>query len=160
MRISTKRGDKGSSSLFNGKKLKKSAEVFEVLGGLDELNSFIGWAKTVSPKKYKIILERIQKTLYEIMAEIGCSDKTADLKSEISFLEKNIDELENDLGVLRKFVMPGKNEASSRMHVARATCRRVERLIVRNTDKLKISDNLLAYINRLSDLLFLLAEKF
>lgn len=160
MRISTKKGDKGFSSLTDGIKLKKSAEIFEVLGSLDELNSFIGWAKVTVPKKYKPVMERIQKTLYEVMADVASVKKFTNWGSEILFLEKNIDELEKKLGVLRKFLILGKNEASSRLHIARTVCRRRERIIVKNFKKIKIPIDILVYMNRLSDLLFLMAEKF
>lgn len=172
MRISTKRGDNGESSLFSGKRVAKSADVFEVLGGLDELNAFIGLAKVAKGADVKF-LARVQNDIYGLMALIGNEMKMikgahAVNDDSVAVLEKEIGRLEKKQGVLRKFVTPGEGELSARLHVARVVCRRAERAAVRFFGKKMAaraggksskSDGaiVLKYLNRLSDLLFLMA---
>lgn len=160
MRISTKKGDTGLSSLFNGKKLKKSEAVFEVLGNLDELNAFIGWAKVETRDKLREHLERIQDDIYRIMSLIG-NEMAAPLEikkidnGDIEYLEGIIGEIEEKKGLLNKFIKPGENERSARMHICRSVCRRAERSIVRLGETGNADTYIVKYLNRLSDLFFL-----
>lgn len=150
------------SSIFNGKKLKKSELIFEALGDLDELNSFIGWAKVESGESARGHLEKIQDDIYHIMSLIGNEMKeSAEIKKmaeeDVTFLEVLIEKMEGESGILRKFVKPGENEFSARIHICRSVCRRAERSVVA-LDELTRGDEIpLKYLNRLSDFLFLLA---
>ncbi|MDP2643252.1 MAG: cob(I)yrinic acid a,c-diamide adenosyltransferase [Candidatus Peregrinibacteria bacterium] len=166
MNISTKTGDKGETSLFGGQRVKKSDIFMRVLGELDELNSFLGLAKcSVSFD----VLEKIQDDIYRIMAIVGNKfepvlEATPVGDSDVFYLEENIENFEKICGKIDKFVMPGKDETSARLHVARSVCRRAERAFVEMLDSVSLegecvknSENILKYLNRLSDLLFLMA---
>ncbi len=148
MKISTKTGDKGDSGLFDGKRLRKSAPIFAALGDLDELNSFLGWARNGENP----LIEKIQRDIYRIMSIVGFEmkvPKNIDALSEkdVQFLEEEIEKIEGDL---REFVLPG-----SKFDIARCVCRRAERSFV----GAGLEGDCLKYLNRLSDLLFLLARK-
>jgi cob(I)alamin adenosyltransferase len=164
MRISTKKGDKGETSLFNGRKVKKSDSVIEVLGNLDELNSFLGFAKCADKDVYNFdILNRAQKDIYRMMSVIGNEMKPPkEIKSigdeDVKYLETQIEKFENSMGVNTKFIIPGESEFSARMHLARSVCRRGERSAFKAESELKIPAIFLKYLNRLSDLLFLIAQ--
>ncbi|MFA5947702.1 MAG: cob(I)yrinic acid a,c-diamide adenosyltransferase [Candidatus Gracilibacteria bacterium] len=170
MKISTRQGDKGYSSLFNGKRLKKTDFIFEALGDLDELNCFLGIAKISvlknSGESEAKILENIQLDIYRILSIVGNemnvpkNIRDIDLK-DVLYLEQQIEKYESSAGDLSAFVKPGENEASTNLHVARAVCRRAERkLFLLNEKSFKISEYILQYINRLSDLLFIMSFRF
>jgi cob(I)alamin adenosyltransferase len=170
MKISTKTGDSGETSLFGGKRVKKSDIFVGVLGDLDELNSFLGLAKCadLSTEMFEI-LERVQDDLYIIMSVVGNKfapvlDKKPIFENDVFYLEKNIENFEKITGNLNKFVKIGESEISARLHVARSVCRRAERAFVAVLDSIvlehefkKNAENILKYLNRLSDLLFLMA---
>jgi len=170
MKISTKTGDKGNTSLYNGRRGRKSDLVFEVLGDIDELNSVLGLCKVEFKKTaediYVDLIETIQDDLYRIMAIIG-NDMSVPGKirevdrKETLYIEQYIEKLEEELGDIKQFSSPGENKISASIHLARAVGRRAERsLIAYNDDEMEVPEYILMYINRLSDLLFLLAEKF
>lgn len=157
MKLYTKTGDDGTSSLMNGKRIKKSDIVFEVLGSLDELSCQIGLAKVAdSEKKYFSLLEEVQKTLMKIMADVASDgdEKYEITDRDISFLEENIDAM----GKCFEFVLCGNSELSARLDVARCIARRAERAMIKAADSYKIKKASLIYINRLSDFLYALAR--
>jgi len=172
MKISTKIGDKGESTLYSGRKISKSSLVFDVLGELDELNAAIGLCKTCASKEqeeFVKILEIFQKDIFVIAAVIGNDMKSPDEGLEIDrknvlLLEQYIEKFEQEIGEISEFVMPGENELSTRLHFARVACRRAERTLAKYHDEILLSlggvpEFILQYINRLSDLFFLMAEK-
>lgn len=168
MGIVTKKGDKGRTRLFLGGDIDKDSLRVEFLGCLDELTSFIGLAKSqVRSRRFKGFLESIQKdilcickeaaTLPKFLGKIGCRLG----RKEVSLLENSIGCLEgkNKKGCFR-FCLPGKNSVSSVLHVSRTVARKTERLAVKLTKKRSLKNNyILSYLNRLSDLLFLLARE-
>jgi len=163
--IVTKKGDRGYTYPYSGDKLSKDDLRLEVVGTMDELCSFLGMAKSlVKDKSGKNILRKIQKDLFTLGTQIsGLGSKK--LKRRIT--SKNIRYLEDRIKKLEKrfpfkdFVLPGDNLVSSTLHVARTITRRLERRAVtlRNKGKFK-SKNILVYLNRLSDLIFLLACRY
>ena len=155
-------GDKGETSLI-GKRVKKTDPSISVVGTLDELNSFIGLANSfLNDKQIQTILEKIQNDLFVLGEEVVKKDlpepRTKFSISDIEFLEKTMDELEKEIKPLKRFVLPGGSQSASFLHVARSTCRRCEREIVVLMEKENLNENVLKYINRLSDLLFVLAR--
>ncbi len=167
MRIATKKGDLGESCLYSGRKLKKSALIFDVLGDLDELNSVLGLAK-VSVKSFEevaALIDHMQEDVYRIMSIVGNEGQSPKAtlmieESDVEYLEEALERAENEVGIITKFIKPGVNEISARMHVARSVCRRAERKAVMHMEELKMNETIVKYLNRLSDLLFILAYKF
>ena len=161
--IVTKAGDKGYTYVYSGDKLSKDDLRLEVVGTMDELCSFLGMAKSlIKDKTERNILEKIQRDLFNLGSQISGlgSDnliKRKIISKDIWYLEQKIAELEKSF-TFKDFVLPGDNLVSSTLHVARTVARRLERRVValRNKEKLK-NKNILVYLNRLSDLIFLLA---
>lgn len=171
MKIYTRTGDKGQTSLFGGKRVSKSDLRIEVLGEIDELNSAIGIAiAEISNVKYpisnvKLELINIQKDLVMIGAILsGSSTKrypSASLRAgtlNAIRLEGIIDEFTKDLPKLKNFILPGGSKGGSLLHFIRSIARRAERKIVQLSEKEEIDKNILIYFNRLSDLLFTFAR--
>lgn len=172
MKIYTKTGDKGTTSLYGGTKVSKSHGRIDAYGTIDELNSYIGLIR--SYQITYVLIEQliiIQKDLFNIGAELATpKDKlilangTPRLKvmiseDNITELENWIDDLDQELEVMTHFILPGGNQASSHAHVARCICRRAERLIVDIQEEEEIRPEISKYINRLSDYLFTAARK-
>ncbi len=164
MKIYTKTGDKGKTSLFGGYRAPKSDAVFDVLGSLDELNSILGFAQTTKVASLKAEVSKIQNDLFEIGSFIaGKKFDTARQKvweSKVQLLETAIDYFESKNTKLQNFILPGGTLTSSYLHQSRAVCRRAERLLIK---QLKSSKNtrqkvFAIYLNRLSDLLFVMAR--
>lgn len=168
MKISTKTGDKGITGLFSGERVAKDSPVIEALGNLDELQSFVGWCRFVSGLKdgAKIcrILDKIQRDLYLIMAHIGGGKIKKLTENDVKFLDHEISKYEKSAGNLKKFILPGTTEAACRFHITRTVCRRAERRVVamgtKSAQKKPDFGVVLKYLNRLSDLLFLLGCEF
>jgi len=166
MKIYTRSGDKGTTSLVGGKRVPKSNLRIEAYGTVDELICHIGLLRDqVSSENYKPWLIRIQDRLM-ICAAILASDcedcrvKIPEIKpSDISELEDAIDSMEKELPVLSSFVLPGGHNLSSFAQIARTICRRAERRIVELSAKHFVPDIVLQYINRLSDFLFVFSRK-
>lgn len=195
MKITTKTGDYGETSLFGGRRVRKSCGIIELVGELDELQAVVGWCKVeaeigtrnsgrvdgenlqngglssrkVSPVK---LFDKIQNDIYRMMSIVGFGMKCPKNIKPID--EKDVKFLENEMakyeevvrasGGLNKFVRPGGSEISARLHIARTVCRRVERRVVGfvdggdfNIDVRGLLRKILKYLNRLSDLLFVLA---
>lgn len=161
MTIYTKKGDEGMTSLIGGETVSKDSPVFSVLGDLDELMSFIGLALAHNDCRHDVreALAHIQNDLYKISAVIAGSPSSSISDDDIFLLEKWIDGLNE--GREFDFIKPGaRGEVSARIHVCRAVCRRCERSFCKFIDK-PMKDShaiILRYLNRLSDLLFSLAE--
>lgn len=167
MKIYTKSGDTGKTSLAMGGRVLKSDLRVEMYGTCDELNSAIGLTLSFLEPTYPIvpILTSIQNLLFEIGSELAGFKKTdseflsAILQSDIELLEKNIDEIEEKLEPLKSFILPGGDRISAFLHLSRTICRRLERLMVHSrSNGVEVSASSLAFINRLSDLLFVLAR--
>lgn len=164
MSIYTKRGDKGKTDLFDYKKgeairICKSDKRFITIGSLDELNSILGVIKSFLEEKRDItFIEKIQKDLFLINSNIAGVKKVRFSKNKVKYLEEKIDFLEKKLPKINNFIIPGGNLSSSFFHLARAVIRRAERSMVRYKEKKEVSENILAFINRLSDLFFILAR--
>jgi len=167
MSIVTAKGDTGKTFLYNGRKVSKDHMLIEACGELDEASSYLGAAKSiVKRKKVKQVIEAIQKDLLLAGSEVSCGmSQEVKLKavigiSQIRNIEKLIKELENK-NVLseKKFCLSGKNFPSSMLDIARSVIRRVERKIVALIRKRKINNsNIIIYLNRLSDFIYLLAR--
>lgn len=165
MKITTKTGDKGETSLFGGKRISKADPYMDALGTLDELHSFLGFAKfAISDEKkpnFWTVIDRIQDDIYRIMSIVGFEMKTPKTldpitEKDVHFLEEEMEALKSELGDLDKFIRTGTTEMAARFHVARSICRRAERILVR----INCSDKILKYVNRLSDLLFVFGYSF
>ncbi|MCK0132300.1 cob(I)yrinic acid a,c-diamide adenosyltransferase [Flavobacteriaceae bacterium F08102] len=173
MKIYTKTGDSGQTSLFGGTRVPKYHLRIEAYGTVDELNSYIGLLKDQNiPSPYAENLLKIQNELFTIGSTLATPPNKETLKSgkdrlgiprissvEILFLEEQIDEMETDLPPMTHFILPGGHQTVSFCHIARCICRRVERLVVQLNDQEPVSENVLKYLNRLSDYLFVLARK-
>lgn len=165
MSIYTRSGDKGETGLFGGSRINKDDLRVECYGCLDEANSFIGLAYSlIKSKDIKIILRNIQNKIFIAGAELASDEKgKAYLKDTISQedieeLEKIIDRYTEIVGPQKSFVIPGDTISSASLHVSRTVVRRSERLMVALKSKLKVRKELYKYINRLSDVLFILAR--
>lgn len=171
MKIYTKTGDKGTTSLYGGKKVSKSDIKIDSYGTVDELNSIIGIIRSYSiPEIYIQQLVQIQKDLFNLGAELATPVEKLTLangksrllvtiaENDIAQLEKWIDEIEENLDPLTHFILPGGSLAASQAHFARTVCRRAERITVALAEVENISEYLQKYLNRLSDYLFTLAR--
>ena len=160
-KVTTKSGDRGKTSLGNGERVSKSHLIINLLGDIDELNSQIGSA--ISSSKSSLIsseLQSIQQDLFNLGGEISIFNSGTILINDdkVKFLEERIDDLNQTLKPLKEFIMPGGDEFCSRIHLARAVCRRAERSCVSVLDLVKEKNIWLPYLNRLSDYLFVLAR--
>ncbi len=159
--IYTKKGDKGKTSLFDGKKVWKFDRKVEAYGTIDELNSAIGAASAfISNRLIKQNLEKIQNDLLEIGSSLAVSSTLPvdQLKNRPEELEKLIDQLTKQMPALSQFILPGGGKGGSLLHLARTIARRAERKIVHLRQYEKIDELILIYLNRLSDLLFTMAR--
>jgi cob(I)alamin adenosyltransferase len=165
MKIYTKTGDKGETSLFGGKRVSKADLKIDTYGTVDELNSHIGLVKDVCDNEQNEVLALVQEQLFTIGAILATPEGKVNtffkqIESEdIEFLEKQIDLMNEDLEELDAFIMPGGHVHVSYCHIARTVCRRAERLTVALTKVELVNELLIKYLNRLSDYLFVLARK-
>jgi len=162
MKIYTKTGDNGTTSLCNGERISKTSPRICVQGDIDELSSTIGLAISFSyNKKLKNILYEIQHDLFLLASYISACNK--DLpefnENKIKKLELIIDETTKFLKPLRSFILPGGTKVASALHLARTICRRTERNCINLSKTEKVFKLTIPYLNRLSDLLFTLARK-
>lgn len=163
MKIYTKTGDKGQTSLFDNNRVDKDSLRVESYGTIDELNSTIGLARNfVEDKEIIEILYKIQRELFDVAGELATKDreKFPELIGEqhIQALENIIDIYIAKIDKMDKFIIPGSNKACAALHVARTVCRRAERRILTLGKEEEISSSLLKYVNRLSDVLYALAR--
>ncbi len=165
--VYTKTGDKGYTSLVGGQRILKSEIRLDSYGSIDELNSFIGLLMCDLEDVSEISLfTEIQKRLFTIGSILATENKELALKygceittDDISTLENAIDEIDSGLPKMRYFVLPGGTKTGALAHVCRTVCRRAERYIIALSSEAEVDENLLIYVNRLSDLLFVLARK-
>jgi len=163
--VYTKTGDKGTTGLFGGDRVSKDDIRVECYGTIDEANSTIGYASTlVRNKEVRLHLKKIQNKLFAVGAELASDEKgLAMLKEKVSHrdvedIEETIDFYLNIVGQQKSFVVPGVNQSSSVLHMARTIVRRAEREITRLNRDNGVSESLMKYVNRLSDCLFTLAR--
>ena len=164
MRIYTRTGDNGKTSLLSGKRVNKHNKRIIAYGSIDELNSFMGVVRDYSPEDYKDEIFLIQNKLMIIASQLS-NDKNYDnipniSKKDTEFLENAIDRMTDKLNPLENFIIPGGNKLISFTHVARCVCRRAEINITILKEKEDINKEILLFINRLSDYLFTLARFF
>jgi cob(I)alamin adenosyltransferase len=165
MKIYTKTGDKGTTALFGGKRVSKADLRIDTYGTIDELNSWIGMVRDLEVnQKRKDVLVEIQDRLFTIGSILATEPGNTKVKipslaeTDILFLEKEIDAMDAALPPMRFFVLPGGHTAISHCHIARTVCRRSERLIIALHAQETVPDEVIKYINRLSDYLFVLSR--
>lgn len=167
MKIYTKTGDKGETSLFNGTRVPKSDTRVEAYGNVDELNSYIGLITTFDiPDDVREVLQKINCVLFEVGTDLATpidnSKRISKVKrlgyERINFLEGKIDHYSAKLPELRNFILPGGSSESAWLHIARTICRRAERRVVELSQKEEINANIVVFLNRLSDFLFVMAR--
>ncbi|HJS42747.1 MAG TPA: cob(I)yrinic acid a,c-diamide adenosyltransferase [Gemmatimonadales bacterium] len=165
MKIYTKTGDAGETGLFGGGRVPKDDPRVRAYGDVDELNATLGFAIALDPRGFEEeVLQEIQRDLFGIGAELATPPrnaaklrKTID-PDRVSALEQIIDKHEATLTPLKNFILPGGTPKAAALHVARTTCRRAERAVVTLTREEQINPIIIHYLNRLSDVLFVLAR--
>ncbi len=164
MKIYTKTGDKGKTSLFSGGRVLKSDLRIKAYGSVDELNSFIGMLSACEINHiFKEILIKIQHKLYNLGSLLAVKGKVTyklpEIKEEdVHFIETEIDILNKNLDPLKEFILPGGNKQVAQCHICRTVCRRAERELVELSINEDVDLLLIRYLNRLSDFLFVLAR--
>ncbi len=174
MKIYTRTGDEGMTALFGGTRVPKHHIRIQSYGTVDELNSWLGLLRDQDVQsRYKEVLMKVQKDLFTIGSILATDPDKAILKSgkerlniskisseDIAFLEKEMDHMEESLPQMTHFILPGGHPAVSYCHIARTVCRRAERMACILHDNQPFDAEVLSYMNRLSDYLFVLARAF
>ena len=162
MKIYTKTGDKGQTSLFDGSRVDKDDLRVECYGTLDELSSYIGLCSVYAQDYDKKILRDIQLKMFSVCAELATREegkyKNIVVEEDIIHLETLIDEYITKIDEVDAFIVPGTSVLSANLHIARTICRRAERIIYSLSKVEKVNPLLLKYINRLSDMLYAIAR--
>ena len=171
MKIYTKTGDRGETALYGGTRVSKASARVESYGTIDELNSFIGFAKTeINNEKVLDQLRKIQFDLFTLGSESATPTDKLTLangksrltlmisETEIEELEQWMDEFESELEPLQYFILPGGGKSATSLHICRTVCRRAERSLVFLNETEEVRSELIKYLNRLSDYLFVLAR--
>lgn len=172
MKIYTRSGDKGQTSLYTGQRVPKNDAFIEAIGSVDECNSAIGMAISLIPNgkeldEVKRELTLIQHALFDVGAAIATPrtraqenklEKTRFDSESTAHLEQWIDQMEKELAPLTNFILPGGHAAGSALHLARSLCRRAERVVVPLNQHADVADNVFVYLNRLSDYLFVVSR--
>jgi cob(I)alamin adenosyltransferase len=167
MKIYTKTGDKGETGLFGGERVSKDSIRISAYGTIDELNSFLGYTITeVKDASVKDTLLKIQNYLFTIGSDLATpvTEKNEKLKiqrtpeSFYKEIEKMIDYYDGQLEELKNFILPGGSKSASLLHICRTVCRRAEREVVALKKSVNIEDNIIIFLNRLSDLFFVLSR--
>jgi cob(I)alamin adenosyltransferase len=165
MKIYTKTGDKGTTSLLGGRRVSKGHLRIEAYGTVDELNSWMGLLRDESPSdERKHLISEVQERLFTLGSHLALDDaqskiKVPDLsKKDIELLETSMDAMEAELPALKNFILPGGHIAVSHAHIARCVCRRAERQVIRLSEEAAIDELIIQYLNRLSDYLFMLSR--
>lgn len=167
MKIYTKTGDKGVTSLIGGTRVPKHHLRIETYGTVDELNSYIGMIRDLSEHNdhLNFVLNEIQDRLFTIGSLLAADPEKSRMKlpdlheSDVTLLENEIDAMNESLPELRAFILPGGHPTSSWCHIARCVCRRCERLVSHLAEENEVHPLVNVYLNRLSDYLFVLARK-
>jgi len=166
MKIYTKTGDGGETGLFGGARVSKAHDRVSAYGDVDELNSTLGWARAAGlPEDVDALLASLQSSLFDVGAELATVPEKREKVTlpaidgaRVEALEAAIDRFEEELEPLKTFILPGGTEGAARLHVARTVCRRAERAVVGLGRESEVRDVVLRFLNRLSDLLFVLAR--
>ena len=166
MKVYTKTGDKGQTSLIGGVRVPKHHIRIEAYGTVDELNSYIGLIRDQEIAfSYKEVLKEIQDRLFTIGSALACDPeketklKIPDIKeSDIQLLEDEMDKMDEVLEPMKSFILPGGHPTISTIHIARCVCRRAERLVVALAEQDTVDGLVIQYLNRLSDHLFVLSR--
>ncbi len=166
MKIYTKSGDQGETSLYGGKRVSKADIRIESYGTVDELNSYMGLLGDLEVNKgRKLLLKEIQDRLFTIGAALAADPDKPKLKkpdlleSDVELLEREIDLMQEQLPEMKSFILPGGHQHVSFCHLARTVCRRAERLVILLTETDPVEIVIMMYLNRLSDFLFVLSRK-
>ncbi len=158
-KIYTRTGDTGSTGLGDGSRVDKDSLRVVAMGDVDELNACIGLLRTEQIDDYlQQCLDAIQHDLFDLGAEICIPGHQVIEKTRVDFLEQALDKLNETLPALEEFILPGGSRASAHCHIARTVCRRAERALVKLSHEGNVTDNGLKYLNRLSDLLFVMCR--
>ena len=165
MKIYTKTGDAGETSLFGGGRVSKHHLRVEAYGTIDEVNSLLGLARAAGPSQQgDLWLEKAQNQLFHLGSDLATPlDAKMDwitrvTEQDIAWLESTIDRMSDGLAPLNNFILPGGAQVAAHLQVSRAVCRRAERLITALGESEEISEHVMPYVNRLSDWLFTLAR--
>ena len=163
--VYTKTGDKGTTSLVGGSRVSKTDIRLEAYGTVDELNSFLGLLATyLTDEQDRLFMQQIQNKLFVVGGYLATDQEKTSLPCEISgedvlAVEQAIDEADAQLPALKAFVLPGGSRGASVCHICRTVCRRAERRILALNELYAVSPQLISYVNRLSDYLFVLSRK-
>lgn len=172
-RVYTRSGDDGTTSLVGGRRVTKDAARIEAYGTIDELNCVLGLARefnrhSAAPvpvrDRLDLVLRRLQNELFDLGSELATPpdalrpESFRVTKEHVTALERDLDDCQRDLQPLSSFVLPGGGTVGAFLHLARAVCRRAERRILRLSREEPVNEHLMAYLNRLSDLLFVLSR--
>jgi cob(I)alamin adenosyltransferase len=168
-RIYTRSGDSGDTGLFGGQRVRKDDVRVEAYGTVDELNALLGVAVSVSQDPdLARLLTHIQHDLFSLGADLATPESAGEKHGRAvvsrvddgaaTRLEHEIDRLESELAPLNRFILPGGSPLAAQLHLARTVCRRAERRCVRVLDSETVNPNIVRYLNRLSDLLFVMAR--
>lgn len=166
MKIYTKTGDKGTTSLFGGARVSKGHERINAYGTIDELNSYMGLLRDQEVNRSRVeFIAAIQENLFIIGSDLATEPGNAKVKipalkpEATTLLESAMDEMDEKLPPMRNFILPGGHASVSFCHIARCVCRRAERLVVILAGTEPVEEKVIVYLNRLSDYLFVLARK-
>jgi cob(I)alamin adenosyltransferase len=159
-RIYTRTGDDGSTGLSDGSRVSKDSLRVEAIGAIDELNSQIGvlLAETGLSDAIRAHLTEVQHELFDLGGELSIPGHACITEAQVTRLENNLDQLNEALPPLKEFILPGGTRAAGLCHVARAVCRRAERRLVTLSQAEAVSPAVIHYLNRLSDLLFVMCR--
>ena len=166
MKVYTRKGDSGQTSIWGGRRLSKDHTRMEAIGAVDETSAAIGVAAALAlPAQLDSVLRRAQRCLFIVGSELMAPDRTGSGsalprldEADVTDLEVTIDSLELDLPELRNFILPGGSPAAAALHVGRATCRRAERRVTSLSRVEEVVPVVPAYLNRLADMLFVAAR--
>lgn len=157
-KIYTRTGDAGDTGNADGSRISKNSTQIQTLGDVDELNSILGVLLSLAENtEIGDLIKKVQNDLFDIGAELSASVVVISNK-HVSWLEHELDKMNESLPALKEFILPGGGEAAALCHVARSVCRRAERSMVALSHDRQLRPELLSYINRLSDFLFVLAR--
>lgn len=158
-KIYTRTGDKGNTGLGDGSRVDKDHIRVEAFGTVDELNSVIGMILAYSiPEEIQISLNKIQHHLFDLGGELCIPGHESIKENYTTFLENTLDDLNANLPMLKEFILPAGGHSTSTCHLARTVCRRAERRVVTLAKDEAVSPHVISYLNRLSDLLFVMAR--
>lgn len=166
MKIYTRTGDKGQTSLLNGKRVPKDSLRIETYGTIDELNSHAGMLRDLLDGKNAELLTQVQMKLFDLGSTLAAGDaatlerfKVPQVQdADVVKLEQAMDAMDADLPRMRHFILPGGHPAISQAHICRTVCRRAERMAIRLAAEEEVPEIAVRYLNRLSDLFFMLAR--